>query len=172
MAAETVGRRESRTIKKGEWIIVEGDIPAYFLYKLTKGKVGIYEEHEEITSVEVKEGERPKFLGFMSTLSEDRKHRASVKTESEVQVDIIYADHIRALLQHDVPAAMRKNIDTMIETIQIGDRIKGLRKHLSEMPEVDIAIDSGFDPELKEVLDELRTLYQRIIADSECRDQN
>ncbi len=172
MAEEAVGKRESRTIATGEWIIVEGDIPAYFLYKLTKGKVGIYEEHEEITSVEVKEGERPKYLGFMSTLSEDRRHRASVKTESEVQVDIIYADHIRALLQHDVPAEMQKDIETMIETIQIGDRIKGLRRQLSERLDVDIAIDSGFDPELKEVLNELKMLYQRIIEDSECRDQN
>ncbi len=162
---------ETKTVKAGEWIIVEGDIPAYFLYKLKKGKVAIYEEREKITSVEVKEGEKPHFLGFMSTLSEDRRHRASVKTETEVELEIFSSEHIRGLLLHDVPPEMRQDMDSMIETIQLGDRIKGLKRLLAEKPLVDLKIEADMDPELSEIMQEFKALYLSIMNDPECRDQ-
>ncbi len=161
--------RVIKTIRAGEWLIAEGSIPAYFLYRMTKGRVGIYEENKKIASVEVGEGDKSHYIGFLSSLSEDRKHRASVKTETEIEVEVISTDHIQGLLRHDIPAGMRADIDMMIETIQIGDRIKGLRRIMSEKPIVDFDIESDTHMELKEILEELKSVYERIVKDPECR---
>ena len=161
-----------QNFRPNQWLISQGDVPTYFLHKLLKGRVGIYEDGERIASVEVKEGMKPKVLGFISALSGDHKHRASVKTETEVEVDSIYVEHIWGLLLHDLPEDMRKDIDDMIESIYLGDHIKGLRRKLSNRSVIDLEIRPDFDDELVEILQELRLLYENIMNDSECREQD
>ena len=33
-----------QTIKANHWLVAQSDLPSYFLHKLIKGKVGIYED--------------------------------------------------------------------------------------------------------------------------------
>ncbi len=47
-----------RTIEANQWLVVQSDLPAYFLHKLIKGRVGIYEDGEKIDTVEVNEERR------------------------------------------------------------------------------------------------------------------
>jgi len=169
MAART---GETRKIRAGEWLITEGGVPAYFLYKLVSGKVGVYEKGEKLRNIDATDGAKPHYLGFMSSLGPERHHSLSVKTESDVEVEVCSVDHIRGLLRHDVPAAMRKHIDDMIDTIVMGDHIKALRRRLARKSRVDLGVaDGGVNPELKEVLEELTCLYEEVVHDSECMEQ-
>ena len=169
MPAEISSNKEVITVKAGEWLITESDMPSYFLYRLLEGAVDIYEEHEKINHIEVNPGDAPKTLGFLSALSYERRHTASVKTVSDIKVEVTNTDHIRGLLRHDVPAAMRNDIDTMIETIVIGDHIMSSNRKLSKMPAIELTVEDGLDVELARVLTELKILYQSVLHDSECK---
>ncbi|MDP6567152.1 MAG: hypothetical protein QF578_20150 [Alphaproteobacteria bacterium] len=168
MIAVATQPSETRTIKAGEWLITEGGLPAYFLYKLIKGTVGVYEEGEKLRTIEVTGGTPPHYLGFMSCLAPKGQHSLSVKTESDVEVEVYYVDHIRGLLRHDVSAATWRDIETMIDVIVMGDHIKALRRHIARKKKVDLRIDDGAIPEIKGVLEELVNLYEEIIHDDEC----
>jgi CRP-like cAMP-binding protein len=168
MSAEISSKKEVNTVKAGEWLITESNMPSYYIYRLLEGAVDIYEEHEKINHIEVNPGDEPKTLGFLSALSYERRHTASVKTVSDIKVEMINTDHIRGLLHHDVPEAIRNDIDIMIETIVIGDRIKSHSRQLSKMPAIELTVEKGLDSELAQVLTELKILYQSILHDSEC----
>ncbi|RMH86120.1 MAG: cyclic nucleotide-binding domain-containing protein [Calditrichaeota bacterium] len=170
-APQTASQSSTQTVPAGQWLIVEGSTPAYFLYKLISGQVGIYKEGQKIATVTVHPGAPPRFLGILSTLSADREHRASVKAETDVEVETIYIDHIRGILAHEVPREIRQTIQAMIEAIVIADEIKSLRRKLSHMPVVELEIPETLDPELKHILTELRKLYECLIYDQECREQ-
>lgn len=168
MTPASMNPGETRKIRAGEWLITEGGLPAYFLYRLTKGKVGVYEEGEKLRTIEVANGGKPHYLGFMSSLGPERQHSLSVKIESDAKVEVFYIDHIRGLLRHDVPVSMRGDIDDMIETIIMGDHIKAMRRHLARKPRIDLNIGDGLNHEIKDVLEELKSLYEEIIGDKEC----
>ncbi len=160
-----------QTFEAGHWLITEGGVPSYFMHKLMSGTVGIYEDGQKIAEVEVNDGGRPRWLGFVSTLGKNHHHRASVRTETEVAVDSVYVDHIQGLLRHEVPVDIREDIDLMVEAVSMADHIKGLRRKLAKMKMVDLIPPSDIDKELADVLAELKRLYESLMQDEECRDQ-
>jgi len=152
-----------------QWLITAGGVPAYFIYRLLKGRVGIYDEGVKVATVEVKEGDNPKFIGFMATLSKDLVHRASVRTETEIEVDTHYIDHVRGLLAHDVSEKMQDDIQNMIEIISAVNQVRSLQKRISNMTKIELTIPENTNPELKDILDELDRLYKEVCADKLCR---
>ncbi|MBI3582236.1 MAG: hypothetical protein HY098_09235, partial [Nitrospinae bacterium] len=46
---------DEKTFPKGQWLITESATPAYFLYKLKKGKVSIHTHGKKINEIDVKE---------------------------------------------------------------------------------------------------------------------
>lgn len=162
-----------RNVSAGEWLITEGGLPAYFLYKLTRGKVGVYEEGEKLRTIKAEAGAKPHYLGFMASIGPDNQHSLSVKAESDVVVEVYSVEHIRGLLRHDIPAAMQADIHNMIDTVVMGDHIKALRRHLARKPKIALRVDGGgISPDLQEVLEELSGLYEEILHDGECLEQS
>ena len=160
------------TIKANQWLGVQSDLPAYFLYKLIKGRVGIYEDGEKIDTVEVNEEMTPRLLNIISTLAKDHKRRIAVKTETEVEVDSAYQEHFWKLLSHEVPHDMLEKIEKMIEVILVGDHIKSLRRKFSKMQVVGpLAIQETFNTEVKDLLFAIEGLYEHIMNDPECRER-
>ncbi len=160
-----------RTIEANQWLVVQSDLPAYFLYKLIKGRVGIYEDGEKIDTVEVNEEMKPKLLNIISTLAKDHKRRIAVKTETEVKVDTAYQEHFWKLLSHDAPHDILEKIEKMIEAILIGDHIKSLRRKLSKMQVIEpFAIQETFNSEVTDLLFAIEGLYEHIMNDPECRE--
>ena len=157
-------------IAPDQWLISKGDLPAYFLHKLVSGKVAIYDDDQRIATVEVKEGTEPRFLGVLAAMSSDHQHKFSVKTESEVEVDSIYLDRLWSLYLDEVPKEMQAGVQEMVDAILIGDHIKGLRRKLSDTRIIDLELKPGLSSELVDVLNELKTLYESIMHDPECRD--
>jgi len=155
-----------------QWIVSQTGLPAFFVRKLLKGRVGIYEEGEKIATIEVSEGMKPKWLGFTSSLSQDFIHKASIKTETEVEVDTVYTEHIWGLLKNEVPNDIQEDIKHMVEAINVGGHIKGLKIKLSKVPKIDLKIQPDYDSELLEILQELKDIYEHIMSDEECMNQS
>ncbi len=152
-----------------QWLITAGGVPAYFIYRLLKGTVGIYDEGVKVATVEVKEGDEPKFIGFIATLSKDLVHRASVRTETEIEVDTHYIDHIRGLIEHETSEKMRDDIQKMIEIISAVNQVRSLQKRISCMPRVELTVPENTSPDLKNIMGELERLYKEVLEDKLCR---
>ncbi|MBI5185521.1 MAG: cyclic nucleotide-binding domain-containing protein [Nitrospinae bacterium] len=149
---------KKETFEAGQWLLTEGNF-AYFLYKLTKGTVSIYYKDKKIGTHEVKKGNPPMILGILAALKKDRQHLASVKTETEVEVEVLNFDHIQGLLKNDVPKGLRDEIDTMIQAITLEDQIKRCQQELSELNRVDLKIPDKIDAEVKCILTAIKELY-------------
>jgi hypothetical protein len=154
---------EKKIFSKGHWIIIEGKVPAYFIYKLLRGKVSIHENGKMINVVDVTKGQKPVLLGIMAAIRKDRCHIASVKTESEVELEMLYINQLRSLIRYDVPESYRKSLDAMIETILLINRIKSLQSTFFEQERVDTKIPEGLTGEVSEVLRQLTRLYKESI---------
>ena len=161
-----------RTIEANQWLVVQSDLPAYFLHKLIKGRVGIYEDGEKIDTVEVNEGMKPKLLNIISTLAKDHKRRTAVKTETEVKVDTAYQEHFWKLLSQEVPHDILEKVEKMIEAILIGDHVKSLRRKLSKLQVIEpLVIQETFNSEVTDLLVGIEGLYEHIMNDPECRER-
>jgi CRP-like cAMP-binding protein len=149
-----------KTFKAGEWLFTEGK-EGYFIYKLLKGRVSIYRSGKKINELEINKGDRPKMLGMMALITDDNEHTASVKTETEVEVEKVYIN-IRELIKNKVPENIKKEIDIMIKTISIIDRIKSLQGMLSELPPVTFKIPDGISEDASMVMEDLASLYKAV----------
>lgn len=149
---------KKETFEAGQWLLTEGNF-AYFLYKLTKGTVSIHYKGKKIGTHEVKKGNPPMILGILAALKRDRQHLASVKTETEVEVEVLNFDHIMGLLKNDVPNDLRNEIDKMIQSITLEDQIKRCKQELSELPPVDLNIPDKIDEEVRCILTAIKELY-------------
>jgi len=152
-----------------QWLITAGGVPAYFIYRLLKGRVAVYDEGVKVASVEVKEGDEPKFIGFIATLSKDLVHRASVRTETEIEVDTHYIDHIRGLIAHETSEKTRDDIQQMIEIISAVNQVRSLQKKISNLPRVELTVPEDTSPDLKNIMGELERLYAEVLEDKLCR---
>ncbi len=148
-----------KIFKAGQWLFTEGET-GYFIYWLLKGRVSVYRSGKKINELEINKGDKPKMLGIIASITDDRRHMASVKTETEVEAEDVYIDHIRGLIKNEVPENIKKEIDTMIKTISTSDRIKSLQGILSELPPVTLKIPDGISEEVSRVLEELSCLYK------------
>jgi len=154
---------EKKTFSKGEWIITAGKAPAYFIYKLVKGKVSIHENGKMVNVVDVTKESRPALLGIMAAIRKDRCHTASVRTETEVEVEMFYINQLRSLIRYDIPESYRKNLDAMIETIILANKIKSLQTTFFEQEILDAKIPEGLTNEVEEVIRQLAGLYENAV---------
>lgn len=153
------------TIQAGQWIFTEGGVPEYSIYRLLEGKVSVHKSGRKIRELDIKKGDDPVTLGITAILRNDRMHMASVRAETDVKVDRIYIDHIRGILQNEVPKEMKGDIDTMISGINLGNEIVSLVSRFADLPKVDIEISDNSSPETVWVLSEIKRLYELISAD-------
>ena len=161
-----------KTFKAGGWLFKEGDVPRSIIYKLTgiprhiiykliKGKVSIYKGDKRINIIEVAEGMKPRLLGVISALTSDRSRSVSVVTDTDVEVEIMYSDHIKGLLKNDMPPEVRDDIEAIIKSIVVRDKIKQLQRELFDIsPSEKLDIPNNVNPEVSELLSELMEVYE------------
>jgi CRP-like cAMP-binding protein len=154
---------ERITIKPGEWIITEGNIPAYYVYELIKGRVSVYRNGSKVNEIEVKEGDPPVFLGIISAMRDDRARAASVRTETEVTAVMHSLDHICGILKNEIPANIRSDINTMIEAILTKNDIDRMTDHLKSLSKVSVDVPENLRDEAKAVVNEIIKLYKKLI---------
>lgn len=152
-------------IKSGEWLFKEQNPPGYSIYKLMKGKVSIYKREKKIREMEVKEGMKPIMLGITAALRNDRQHMASVKAESDIEVNRIFIDHIKSVIADEIPQDIKHDISSMIESIVIGTEILYLISKKSNKPSLDVKIPDNVSTAASEILSEIISLYKLINAD-------
>jgi len=154
---------EKKTFKAGQWVITEGDTPAYFIYRLKNGKVSYHENGVKIRENEVKNGDKPFFLGFTSALREDRIHSASIKAETDIDTEVFFVDSIRGALKHDIPEEMKHDIESMIEVIVLENHIRSLKRMARDIPVIPderLKVPSGLSAEVGELVSELIDVYK------------
>ena len=135
-------------------------VPRHIIYKLIKGKVSIYKGDKRINIIEVAEGMKPRLIGVISALTTDRSRSVSVVTDTDVEVETMYSDHIKDILKSDVPQDMRSEIDAIIKSIVLRDKIKCLQRELSEIsPPETLKVSDTLNPEVSDVLSELMKVY-------------
>lgn len=157
---------ETETIKAGEWIITEGGpIPQYFIYKLLKGNVAIFKRGKKVRDVEIKEGEKPIMIGITAVLREDRKHMASVKAVTDVEVERIYFDQVIGVLANEMPKEVKQNLSVMVKSITMGNEIICMLHEFYDIPRVTIEIPDNIDDNPTEILKEIKRLYALINED-------
>lgn len=158
------------TFKSGEWIILEGEIPAYFIYKLLSGKVSYHEEGTKIREIEIKAGDTPKIIGITAALSANRLHHASIRAESDIEAEVLSVDTIKGILKHDVPEDMKDQINVMVDTIVLGNHIKSLKRKMSILPRIpdgEPVVTGGLHQGVADLLAELKRIYSGIASDTE-----
>jgi hypothetical protein len=153
---------DEKTFPKGQWLITESNTPAYFIYRLKKGKVSIYSNGKKINEVEVGDGDKPKLLGFIAVLRGDRRHSASVKAESTVEVETMYIDHLMGIIKNETPANVRQDVDAVIESIHLFNSIESMKSRLAEIGKIRLSIPSNAKADTLELFDELKSLYERL----------
>ena len=145
------------------WIMAEG-LPNYFcIYKLLKGKVSIHSSDQKIAEVEVKKGGKPIILGMIAALRHDRKHIASVRTETEVEAIRIYIDQARGILSNEVPKKLRGDVAMMIDAIVLKNDIKSMQQKLAKFAPIKPKLPKTVRPDVRELVNELIKLYQEVV---------
>ena len=147
------------TIEQGQWIFLERSLPGYFIYRLLEGKVAIFHSGSRINEVEVKKGDKPVLIGMISALRPDGLHIASVRSESKLQVERIYSDQVRGILNNEVPENTKADLRMMIDAIVVRNEIEALKNRLKTIKEVKVNVPDNLPDELKEVLNNIATLY-------------
>ncbi|MDH5510784.1 MAG: hypothetical protein OEZ32_10575 [Nitrospinota bacterium] len=147
------------TIDQGQWIFLERSLPGYFIYRLLEGKVSIFHSGAKINEIDVKKGEKPVLIGMISALRSDGLHIASVRSESKLQVERIYSDQVRGILNNEVPDATKADLRMMIDTIVVRNEIEALKNKLKTIKDVKVQIPHNLPEDLKEVLGNITTLY-------------
>ena len=159
---------ETCTFNPGHWILLEGDIPAYNIYKLLNGKVSYHEDGTKIREIEIKDGGKPIILGFTAALRDDRLHHTSIKAESSVKAEVMSVDQIRYTLRRDVPDAIRKPINVMTDTIVLGNHIKSLKRKMAALPSIpdeQLEVTEDVPHGVSDLLTELKRVYSIVRSD-------
>ena len=134
-------------------------MPGYFIYRLLEGKVSIHHSGARINEIEVKKGDKPVLIGMISALRPDGLHIASVRSESKLQVERIYSDQVRGILNNEVPDGTKADLRMMIDTIVVRNEIEALKNRLKTIKNVEVQIPENLPEELREVLGNINTLY-------------
>jgi CRP-like cAMP-binding protein len=150
---------ERVTIKPNEWIISEGGTPAYYIYELVSGRVGVYHKGEKVNEVEVNEGDDSVFLGIIAAMREDRARAASVQTETEVVAIMHSIDQIAGILRNEIPVEVKSDVHTMIEAITLKNEIDVMAARLKSLPKISAEIPSGMRDQARRVVNEVAKIY-------------
>jgi CRP-like cAMP-binding protein len=151
----------SQSRRAGEWLIKEGEVSRKNIYKLLRGAVSIYEGGKKRASIEVKEGAEPRLIGVLAALSSDGGRTASVGTDTEIKFETISIDHIKNILEKDIPQHIKEDIDTAIKAIVLRDEVNRLLDKLSKLSLAKkLEIPENVDPEVEEVLSELKKMHE------------
>ena len=153
------------TIAAGRWLFSEGGVPEYFLYKLLKGRVSDHKGGVKLRDVKVEEGDPPLPLGVAALLSDHRVHMSSVRAETDVVLDKTSVDQIRGILAAEIPAQVKHEIDVMRRSIVLGNEVVSKWNEFSGLPTVDLEIAEGMRPEVREVVSEIKRLYELVRDD-------
>ncbi|MDH5679279.1 MAG: hypothetical protein OEZ28_11740 [Nitrospinota bacterium] len=148
------------TIEQGQWIFLERSLPGYFIYRLLEGKVSIYHSGTKIGELDVKKGDKPVLIGMISALRPDGLHIASVRSESKLQVERIYSDQVRGILNNEVPDNTKSDLRMMIDTIVVRNEIEALKHKLKTIKPVNFQVPGGLPEDLQEVLQNIEKLYK------------
>jgi len=154
---------EKITIKPNEWIITEGNTPAYYIYELLSGRVGVYRNGARVNEVVVKDGEDSVFLGIIAAMRDDRSRAASVKTETEVKAVMHSMDQIWGILRNEIPADIKSDINTMIEAIITKNDIDRMSDHLASLPKASVEVPENLRAETRSIVNEVTRLYKSLI---------
>lgn len=161
---------ETCTFKPGQWIILEGNIPAYYIYRLMSGKVSYHEDGTKIREIDIKGGDTPKIIGFTAALRDDRFHHASIRAESDIEAEELSVDMIKHVLRREVPDAMKEQINVMIDAIVLGNHIKSLKRKMAALPRISdeqLEVTGDGSRDLSDLLAELKKVYLSIKSDRE-----
>jgi len=156
---------EKKVFSAGKWIIAEGGIPAYYVFKLIKGTVSIHKGGREIREAVIGPGDAPIMMGVTALLRPDRMHMASIRAETEVEAELIHVEHILGILRNNIPQAQKQTLKHMAEAINMGNEIISLVNKYFEVPRVNLELPDGLDQETTEVLTEVNRLYTTITHD-------
>jgi len=150
---------EKATIKPNEWIILEGGTPAYYIYELLSGRVGIYHKGEKMNEIEVNEGDDSVFLGIIAAMREDRVRVASVRTETSVVAIMHSMDQIAGILRNEIPKEVKSDVHTMIEAITLKNEIDVMASRLKSLPKVSAEAPAGMSDQARKVVHEVTRIY-------------
>ncbi|VAX22966.1 hypothetical protein MNBD_NITROSPINAE02-1945 [hydrothermal vent metagenome] len=153
------------TIKAGQWVVAEGGVPEYSIYKLLSGTVSIYKSGSRIREVTINKGDKPIMIGITAIFRDDLMHMASVKAETDVEVDRIYIDQIRGTLANEIPKENKNDIAIMIKSITMGNELVSLVNKFYDLPKINLEIPTNVSTETEEILSEITRLYNLIGAD-------
>ena len=156
---------DKEIIKAGRWIFTEGGVPEYFIYKLLRGKVSIHKSARKIREVEITENMKPIMLGITAVLRDDRAHMASVRAETDIEVERIAVDQIRGVLANEIPGEIKYDLSVMINAISLGNEIESLMNRFFDLPEVDFETPENLGEPVCEILSEIKRLYKLISVD-------
>lgn len=156
----------SKTLNKGQWLITEGDTRMFHLYRLIEGRVSVHSKGKKINEIEVKPGGTPRVLGILALFNE-RKPTASVRAETDVEVETPYMDHIMGLIKNEMPIN-RDDLAAVIESIELYSSIERARGRLAELGSIKLSVPPKGKGEVKEVFNELKELYEKL-SDREKR---
>jgi hypothetical protein len=152
----------AKSRRAGEWLVKEGEPSGANVYKLLQGKVTVYEGSRKITSIEVNEGEEPKLIGVIAALRSDGGRTASVATDTEIKFETISIDHIQAVMKKEIPQQLKDDIESAIKAITMRDEVNRLLNKISQLSlPKRLEIPENIDPEVTEVLSELKNIYER-----------
>ena len=153
------------TIMAGQWLFTAGRVAEYCIYKLIKGRVSIYKSGKKIREVEIKEGMKPITLGITAVLRDDLIHQISCKTETDIQAERIYVDQIRGILANEIPGSLKKTIESMTESIIMGNEIMCMIYKFLDASAINLEVPGDVSSETQEILSELKRLYELITTD-------
>lgn len=154
---------EKITINPNEWIITEGNTPAYYIYELVSGSVGVYRNGVRVNEITVKDGEDSIFLGIIAAMRDDRVRAASVKTETEVKAVLHSMDQIWGIFKNEIPAGIKTDINTMIEAITTKNDLDRMSDHLASLSKVSVDVPEDLRDEAKTIIHEITRLYKDLI---------
>ena len=150
-----------KKIEAGQWLFTEDSVPGNIIYKLVKGKISIYKGDKRINTIEVTDGMKPRLIGVVAALTSERERTVSVQTDTEVEVETMYIDYLKGLLKSDLSAEMQSDIDAIIKSIVVRDKIKRLQRELSSIsPPEKLDVPDNLNPKVSEVLSELMEVYE------------
>ncbi len=154
---------EKMTIEPQTWIITEGGVPSYSIYRLLKGKVSIHSGGVKINEIDVAEGGEPAYLGVIAALRSDRQNTASVRSETQIEVEKQSIDQLWGILHNELSGDTQTSVSTMIEAIAIKNEIDSLASKLAKLGGVELTVQDDLRSEAKDTLKEVERIYKSLV---------
>jgi hypothetical protein len=158
----------NKEFRSGSWLFKEGAGHGANVFRLIDGSISVYEGDQKIASVEVREGQKPRIIGVLSALigendhvNKRHVHTTSVAANTDLNCETIEITLIKRLLRNDLTDDKRGEIDNVVKAIIYRNKIKEFQGKLANLDlPTTFEVPEKVSPEISEVLDELRGLYE------------